>query len=136
MHNSVSALGARPKLLIVGRKQGTGLTEQQARHLAEQLRPFHVRFEENGTAMAKAWGISQSQMAQLLTGRGRGAGVAVLCRLRMHTGLAIDELLGLPRLGPSLDDKIRTALHDELGKLEEEGKVVRLQKRPKSHTEA
>lgn len=96
----------------IGRRSGTGLSEQQAKHLAEVLRPFHAQFEGNATRMAKAWGISQPQLSQILMGRGRGAGVSVLCRLRTATGRSIDDLLGLPSLGPTLDDRIRVAVDD------------------------
>lgn len=116
-NNSVSALDDANTLPVMGRKAGTGLTAEQAAHLAMRLKPFHERFDENGAAMARSWGVSQSQLAQILNGRGRGAGVAVLCRLRLHTGISIDDLLGLPRLGPSLEDKIRATVTEELDAL-------------------
>lgn len=106
----------------MGRKSGTGLTEEQAKHLAEELRPFLERFDGNGTRMAKAWGVAQSQMSQILSGKGRGAGVAVLCRLRLATGRTLDELLGLKPLGPTLDDRIRSAVDDALDRAIAEGR--------------
>lgn len=114
MKNSAIALGSRNRLAVMGRKQGTGLTEEQAKHLAEELRPYLERFDDNATRMAKAWGVAQSQMSQILSGRGRGAGVAVLIRLRQATGRSLDELLGLKPLGPSIDDRIRSAVDDAL----------------------
>jgi hypothetical protein len=99
----------------MSRPRETGLTVTQAKHLAEELRQFLPRYR-NATEMARSWGISQSQMSQLLSGTNRGAGVAVLCRLRTHSGLTLDELLGLPPLGPSVDDRIRRAVHEALDK--------------------
>lgn len=125
MRTSVSALDGGHTLSGMGRKRGTGLTDAQAEHLAKELKPFcDQRFDGNGTAMAKAWGIAQSQMSQILSGRGRGAGVAVLCRLRQATGKSIDELLGLPPLGPSLDDRIRAAVSHAIDELETTQKRV------------
>jgi hypothetical protein len=97
----------------MARKSGTGLTQHQADRLAAQLAPFRERYSSD-TAMAKAWTIAQSQMSGLLKASYRGAGISVLCRIRTHTGISIDDLLGLPPLGRTLDrqieDKIRAAL--------------------------
>ena len=49
------------------------------------------------------------------------AGIAVLCRIRTATGRTIDELLGLRPLGPSIDDRIRTAVNDALERAITEG---------------
>lgn len=81
----------------MGTKKESGLTDEQARHLAGVLRQ-HLERYESGVAMARAWGISQSQLSQLMGGHRKGAGIAVLCRIRRHTGMSIDSLLGLPPL--------------------------------------
>ncbi len=119
-----------PTVQIMARKRGTGLTTEQAEHLAAELRVFLSRYENNATTMARAWGVSQPQLSQILSGRGRGAGVAVLCRLRMHSGRTIDDLLGLPPLGPTLDDKIRAAVVKAVDDLETTKHPARLPKRP------
>jgi hypothetical protein len=75
------------------------LTHQQAQHLASVVRPFVEQYVGSATAMARAWQLSQSQLSQILSARGRGAGLAVLCRIRLHTGMSLDELLGLPPVG-------------------------------------
>jgi hypothetical protein len=116
--------------MIMGRKPGTGLTDQQAKHLAAELRPFLDRFDGNQTRMAKAWDISQSQLSQLLGGRHKGAGVMVLCKLRAATGKSIDDLLGLPALGATLDDRIRDAVTKALDELELEPSEKKRPSRP------
>ncbi len=108
----------------MGRKQGTGLSEEQAKHLAEELKPFLERFDDNATRMAKAWGVAQSQMSQILMGRGRGAGIAVLCRLRLATGRTLDDLLGLRPLGPTIDARIRSAVDEALDRALSEGRAA------------
>jgi hypothetical protein len=101
--------------MIVARKRDTGLTQEQAEHLATELKPFLDRFGGNQTRMAKAWGVSQPQLNQILNASGRGAGVAVLCRLRQATGRSIDDLLGLDPIGPSVDDRIRVVVENVVG---------------------
>lgn len=79
-----------------------GLDPKEARHLADVLRPIvDERFDGNATKAAKAIGIAQSHMSQILAARGRGAGIHVLKRIRAFTGLTIDDLLGLPPLRPT-----------------------------------
>jgi hypothetical protein len=78
------------------RNEGTGITGAQARRLAKLLVPFRARFDSD-REMAKAWGIAQNQVSGLLRAR-RRCGLAVLCRIRKHTGLTIDDLLGLAPL--------------------------------------
>ncbi len=90
-------------ICFVGRKRGTGLTDEQAKALAKRLEPYFENYDRNQTSMAKAWGVSQSQLSQILSGKGRGAGVAVLVRIRQHTGLTLDELLGLAETSPVVD---------------------------------
>ncbi len=104
----------------MARKRGTGLTEEQAAHLAGVLRPYLDRYEGNGTRLARAMDVSQSQLSQLLSGRGRGAGVAVLCRIRQFTGISIDDILGLPALTAreDLHSQIRHAVKAELAELQ------------------
>ena len=115
----------------MGRNRGTGLTEKQAQHLAEELRAYLSRYDNNQTAMAKAWGISQPQLSQIIAGSGRGAGVAVLCRLRMHTGKSIDDLLGLPPLGATLEDQIRAAVDKAFAERKEPSEPPPLSPRPR-----
>lgn len=106
----------------MARKRGTGLTADQAKHLAAEIKPHLDRFDGNGTALAKAWGVSQSQLSQIINATGRGAGVSVLSRIRLATGRSIDELLGLPPLGPNIDDRIRKAVDKALDELEKKKK--------------
>lgn len=109
----------------MSRKRGTGLTADQAKHLASEIKPHLERFDGNGTALAKAWGVSQSQLSQIINATGRGAGVSVLCRIRLATGRTIDDLLGLPALGPTIDDRIRRAVDKALDDLEKKKTQVR-----------
>ncbi len=106
----------------MAREKGTGLTDDQADHLAKVLAAFLPQFGNKQTVMARAWGISQPQLSQILMGAaGKGAGVAVLCRLRTHTQMSIDDLLGLPPLArdrAAFDDRIRASVEkalDDLG---------------------
>jgi hypothetical protein len=96
-----------------GRKVGSGLTPDQAKHLAEVLRSHLPRFENNISTMARAWRVSQPQLSQLLMASG-GAGVAVLCRIRAAIGMTIDDLLGLPPIGNSLSQMIRSEVREAL----------------------
>lgn len=109
----------------MARQRGTGLTDDQAKRLADLLRPYRdERFGGNATDMARAWGVSQSQLSQILSGRGRGAGVAVLIRLRAATGRTLDDLLGLPELGPTQEDRIRAAVERALDERARQGREI------------
>lgn len=107
----------------MSRKRGSGLTPEQAKHLASEIKPHLDRFQGNGTALAKAWGVSQSQLSQIINATGRGAGVAVLTRIRLATGRTLDDLLGLPPLGPNIDDRIRKAVEKALDDIEKKRKT-------------
>ena len=98
----------------MARKRDSGLTEEQAKRLAEKLQPFFKLYSENQTQMAKAWGISQPQLGQILNAKGRGAGVAVLCRIREKTRMSLDELLGLDPFEDSVEERVRVAIDKQL----------------------
>lgn len=99
------------KKRATGRKRAqAGLTVAQAKALSKILKEHLPLFDDNHTIMARAWRISQPQLSQLISMKGRGAGVAVLCRIRAATRLSIDELLGLDKaspLNPTLQDRVR-----------------------------
>lgn len=70
-------------------------------HLAGLLRPIVAgEFHGNATAFARAVGISQSQMSQVLKGSkgDRGVGVGSLVALRNYLQMEIHEMLNLPPL--------------------------------------
>jgi hypothetical protein len=98
----------------------SGLTDDQAKHLAGVLARFLKRYDGNQTTMARAWGISQPQLSQLLGARKKGAGVSVLCRIRKHAQMSLDDLLGLPALEKTTEEaRIRAIVVqalDELGR--------------------
>lgn len=96
----------------MARPRSSGLTEEQREALAEHCRRYLPQFDNNHTRMASAWKISQPQLSQILnpTDSARGAGIQVLVRIRAATGLSLDELLGLPPLGLSLDERIQRAV--------------------------
>jgi transcriptional regulator with XRE-family HTH domain len=72
------------------------LERRYAEHLASVLKPIVERDFENQTQAARAMGIAQSHLSQILMGE--GAGIAVLIRVRAFTGMSLDQLLGLPPL--------------------------------------
>jgi hypothetical protein len=99
-----------------GRPRGSGLSEEQAEHLAATLKTFLPQFEDNVTRMATAWRVSQPQLSQVLNPRYRGAGIAMLVKLRAATNISIDDLIGLPPLGRNLkaDERYRSSLQEAL----------------------
>lgn len=102
----------------MGGKRDAGLTPAQAKALARAIKPYVDRFE-SGVAAAKAAGISQSQLSQIMAASGRGAGVSVLCRLRVVTGLTLDQLLGLDPLAEAMPlDDVRAVLRVALEEME------------------
>lgn len=97
MHSdALNTVGAMPQ-----REPEKGLTAEEKEHLAGVLRRLRdTRYDGNATEMAKALGIGQSQVSQILKGSrtDRSAGIPVLKRIRAFTGLTIDQLIGLPAL--------------------------------------
>jgi transcriptional regulator with XRE-family HTH domain len=115
-----------------------GLPLPQARHLANLLRPVvEKRFGGNETHAAKAMGVHQSQFNQILKAEGRGAGIAILMRIRKYMRMSIDELLGLepvraaaqPAATPALD-AIREAVRAELAAIRAEEARAPLEEEP------
>lgn len=110
-----------PKLAVVGRAKA--IPRENALHLARVLRPIvEERFSNNQTKAAKAWGIAQSHLSQILLAEGRGAGIAVLIRIRNALDMSLDDMLGLPPVksapAPSHLDEIRAALRAELAEMQ------------------
>lgn len=94
------------------------IPRENAVHLAKVLRPYAEAYPSQ-TAAAKAWGIAQSHLSQILLAEGKGAGIAVLIRIRKALGITLDEMLGLPpirveKAPTSHLDEIRAALRAEL----------------------
>lgn len=93
------------------------------------------RFEGNQTAAARALGVSQPYLNQLVTssmkGEGRGPGLGILLLMREKTGRSIEELLGLPP--PPADElleRLRMTADLEIARIRAEAKRVGFVKTP------
>lgn len=94
-------------LPVIAKEPEKGLTDDEKEHLARLLKRVRdTRFDGNATHMARALGIGQSQVSQILKGKrtDRSAGIPVLKRIRAFTGCTLDELIGLPPLKPLIEE--------------------------------
>ena len=122
---------------LPGMGRAKAIPRENAINLARVLRPYVEAFPSQ-TAAAKAWGIAQSHLSQLLLAEGKGAGIAVLIRIRAALNLSLDELLGLPPLRQvgGLRDEIRAALRAELAEIRKPADIVPLLLPPKGTPDA
>lgn len=120
------AIGARPRLVLMADKRTKALDKRHIGHLAKVLRPIvDERFEGKGNRFAKALGVSQSHVSQILRGENgdRGIGLPTLLAIRDYLRgigkpMTLDEMLDLepvrgqpaaaPQPAPQRDEALET----------------------------
>lgn len=95
-----------PNLQAMAPKTTKSLSPAQNEHLREVLRELVAKdFNNNQSAAAKALGVTQSLVSEVLAG-GRGVGPKFIQNLADYTGRTIDELYGrapLPRIHSGME---------------------------------
>ncbi len=103
--------------MAISRKKLEG---QYIAHVAREIaRLVDEQYEGNQTKAAKALGMSQPHISNLINGTaGRGPGLAALILLRHVTNRSIDSLLGLPPLGgDELVERLRATIDTEVARI-------------------